>query len=80
MPVIVGIAMIKTAYDLYTEQFEWKREAYEYVFDKNPFDVVSGTDKIRKAIEAGVSLREIDASWQDGLLEFKEARNKFLLY
>jgi hypothetical protein len=43
--------MIKTAYDLYTEQFEWKREAYEYVFDKNPFDVVSGTDKIRKAIE-----------------------------
>ena len=23
----------------------------EYVFDKNPFDVISGTDKIRKAFE-----------------------------
>lgn len=79
-PVIVGIAMTKTAYDLYTDQFEWKRDAYEYVFDKNPFDVVSGTDKIREAIETGVSLSEIEASWQEGLSEFIEARKKFLLY
>lgn len=79
-PVIVGIAMIKTAYDLYTDKFEWKRDAYEYVFDKNPFDVVSGTDKIRKAIEAGVPLREIQDSWAGELNGFKEIRNKYLLY
>jgi len=79
-PVIVGIAMIKTAHDLYTDQFEWKRDAYEYVFDKNPFDVVSGTDKIRKAIEACDSLNDMEASWQVGLSEFVKARKKFLLY
>lgn len=79
-PVIVGIAMIKTAYDLYTEHFEWKKDPYEYVFDQNPFDVVCGTDKIRKAIESGASLKEIENSWADGLNDFGEARRAYLLY
>ncbi len=79
-PVIVGIAMIKTAYDLYTDQFEWKRDAYEYVFDKNPFDVVTGTDKIREAIENGDPLRQIEESWNGGLVAFGDARKAYLLY
>jgi uncharacterized protein YbbC (DUF1343 family) len=79
-PVIVGIAMIKTAYDLYTDSFQWKREAYEYVFDKNPFDVVCGTDKIRKAIEAGGSVEDIRDSWNAESEEFREIRAKYLLY
>lgn len=79
-PVIVGIAMVKTAYDLYTDSFEWKREAYEYVFDKNPFDVVCGTDSIRRAIEGGVALDEIGSTWQAGLKAFEQLRKTFLLY
>jgi uncharacterized protein YbbC (DUF1343 family) len=79
-PVVVGIAMVKTAYDLYTEHFQWKQSAYEYVFDKNPFDVVSGTDKIRKQIEGGVALSDIETDWQHDLLIFKELREQFLLY
>ncbi|MEO6052197.1 MAG: DUF1343 domain-containing protein [Pyrinomonadaceae bacterium] len=79
-PVIVGIAMVKTAYDLYPEQFQWKQEAYEYVFDKNPFDVVSGTDTIRKQIESGGSLAEIEAAWAERLEEFQNLRIKYLLY
>ena len=79
-PVIVGIAMIKTAYDLYPGQFQWKQEAYEYEFDKNPFDVVSGTDKIRKAIETGSSLKEIEDSWAEGLKDFEKIRREFLMY
>jgi uncharacterized protein YbbC (DUF1343 family) len=79
-PVIVGIAMIKTAYDLYKDQFEWKRDAYEYVFDKNPFDVVSGTDQIRKAIESGEPLDEIESNWYAGLEAFKQLRENYLLY
>ena len=79
-PVIVGIAMVKTAYDLYTDQFEWKRDAYEYEFGKNPFDVVSGTDTIRKAIEAGTELKEIERSWEPRFSEFVKVRKEFLLY
>jgi uncharacterized protein YbbC (DUF1343 family) len=79
-PVITGIAMVKTAYDLYRENFQWRQNAYEYVFDKNPFDVVTGTDKIRKAIEFGVSLKEIEGSWADGLKEFAEIRKPYMAY
>ncbi len=79
-PVIVGIAMIKTAYDLYPEEFQWKQDAYEYEFDKNPFDVVSGTDKIRKAIETGASIAEIATGWTAKLNAFKQLRDNYLLY
>ena len=79
-PVIVGIAMLKTAYDMYPEHFEWKKDPYEYVYDINPIDVVCGTDKIRKQFEAGVSLREIEAGWAEGEAEFAEARKPYLLY
>ena len=79
-PVIVGVAMIKTAYDLYPDKFEWKRDAYEYEFGKNPFDVVSGTDKLRKAIEAGEPLKDIECAWMGRLDEFKKIRESFLLY
>lgn len=79
-PVIVGIAMIKTVYDMYTDKFEWKRDPYEYVFDINPFDVVCGTDKIRKQIENCVALKEIESDWADGLEEFMADRRPYLLY
>ena len=79
-PVIVGVAMMKTVHDMYTEHFQWKQTAYEYVFDKNPIDVVCGTDKIRKQIESGVSLAEIKSGWAEGEAAFAQARRPYLLY
>ncbi len=79
-PVIVGTAMVKTAYDLYSDKFQWKQTDYEYEFGKNPFDVVSGTAKIRNAIEAGSTLKEIETEWQHDRQIFEELRKRFLLY
>lgn len=79
-PVIVGIAMVKTAYEMYPDKFQWRQTDYEYEFGKNPMDVVCGTDKIRKAIESGVSIREIEAAWKSELKEFLRTRREFLLY
>jgi uncharacterized protein YbbC (DUF1343 family) len=79
-PVILGIAMVKTAYDLYADKFQWKQDDYEYEFGKNPFDVIAGTDKIRKAIESGTSLEEIERSWKSETDAFCSVREKYLLY
>jgi uncharacterized protein YbbC (DUF1343 family) len=79
-PVIVGIAMVKTAYDMYPDKFQWRQNAYEYEFGKNPFDVICGTDKIRKQIEAGTAIREIEEDWAAGLKKFDEARKPYLIY
>lgn len=79
-PVIVGIAMVKTAYDMYPGHFQWRQNDYEYEFGKNPFDVVCGTDKIRRAIENGGSLNDIEESWTTGLRDFREISRASFLY
>jgi len=79
-PVSTGLAMVKMAYDMYPDQFLWKEPPYEYVFDKNPFDVIAGTDKIRKSFEKGINLEAIIESWQSPLKEFLEIRETFLIY
>lgn len=79
-PVKAGIAIVKIAYDMYTDQFRWKVPPYEYVFDKNPFDVIAGTSAVREAIESGRSLEEMTGSWRAGEEAFRRQRQKYLLY
>lgn len=79
-PVIVGIAVVKTAFDMYGDQFRWKDPPYEYEYDRNPFDIISGTSKMREAIERGDALTDIEASWQPQLGDFMSRRQRFLLY
>lgn len=79
-PVLTGIAMVKTIYDLYKDDFRWKDPPYEYVYDKNPFDVISGTDRIRKFIENGADPDTIKLSWENDVKSFREQREKYLLY
>jgi uncharacterized protein YbbC (DUF1343 family) len=79
-PVKTGVAVVKTIFDLYREEFRWKEPPYEYVYDKNPFDVIAGTDKLRAALERGDSLETIVASWQADLEAFQEVRARNLLY
>jgi uncharacterized protein YbbC (DUF1343 family) len=79
-PVIVGVAAIKVAYDLYGEQFRWKEPPYEYVYDKNPFDVIAGTGELRAQIERHEALETIRDSWVSGLEEFKRDRSRYLIY
>jgi uncharacterized protein YbbC (DUF1343 family) len=72
--------MVKMAFDLYPGQFNWKEPPYEYVYDKNPFDVISGTARIREAFEQGTELDAIVAETKAPLAEFKELRAPYLLY
>jgi len=79
-PVSAGVAVVKTAHDLYRDDFRWKDPPYEYEFERNPFDVISGTTEMRAQIERGESLGSIIKSWQPALEEFKRIRREHLLY
>ena len=79
-PVISGLAMIKTAFDMYPNSFEWKAPPYEYVYDRNPFDVISGTTKTRESFENGDSVSDIKESWKDDEESFRLLREKYLIY
>ena len=79
-PAITGIAVVKTAFDMYRDEFRWKDPPYEYEYDRNPFDLIAGTDKVREAIERGDSVEAIERSWEQPLEEFNRTRAEFLLY
>jgi uncharacterized protein YbbC (DUF1343 family) len=79
-PVITGVAVVKSCFDLYPERFLWKEPPYEYVYDKKPFDVIAGTDSLRIAIEGGQTLEAFERSWAEALEDFRGARNEYLLY
>lgn len=46
----------------------------------NWFDLLMGTDQVRKDMLAGKSEAEIRAAWQNELLAYKAMRKKYLLY
>ena len=77
---LTGIAVVKTAFDMYRDEFRWKDPPYEYEYDRNPFDLIAGTDKVREGIEMGMGLEEIESSWLPGLADFRRLRSRFLLY
>lgn len=79
-PFLTGVGMVKIAREQYPDFFEWKEPPYEYVFDRNPFDVINGGAAIRNLIEANATLAEIEQSYQTQLLEFGELKKTIELY
>nr|WP_245953148.1 DUF1343 domain-containing protein [Alteromonas aestuariivivens] len=66
---------------LFMETYQRFAQRGETFFSSPDFmDKLSGTDELRKAIEAGKSAEEIRASWQPALNEFKRLRQPYLLY
>lgn len=79
-PVITGVAIISAIRRLYPDGFQWKQPPYEYVYDKLPFDMINGSSRLRDQIEAGTPVSEIEEGWREGLSEFAERRESYLLY
>ena len=79
-PVSTGVAVVKTAFDMYPKDFRWKDPPYEYEYERNPFDVISGTTTLRQQIEKAETLSAITESWRPGLDEFARLRAEVLLY
>ena len=80
LPVLTGVAVLRTMYHMYPESFSWKQPPYEYEEKKLPIDILAGTDELRLQIEQRCSLEEISRSWQKKLEIFREARKPYLLY
>ncbi len=80
LPFRTGIALVKAYRELGGEHFQWKTPPYEYEYEKLPFDILCGNDRVRKLIEEDASLETIEQSWRQELGEFKELRRKYLLY
>lgn len=61
-------------------RFAWRQPPYEYEQVKLPIDILCGTDRVRRALEAGVSPRRLAGGWKPDLARFRRRRTRYLLY
>lgn len=80
LPYRTSLALLQAVLRLYPQEFRYKEPPYEYEFERLPMDLILGSQKVRKALENGLSMGEIEADWQEGLREFKDMRMRYLLY
>jgi uncharacterized protein YbbC (DUF1343 family) len=80
LPVLTGVAIIRSLYQLCPETFRWKEPPYEYEAEKLPIDILAGSDALRLQIEGGCSLEEISLSWKGQTEDFLARRKPYLIY
>jgi uncharacterized protein YbbC (DUF1343 family) len=61
-------------------QFAWRDPPYEYEYVKRPFDILCGTDRVRRTLEKGASAKTLVRSWAADLKRFAKRRRPHLLY
>jgi uncharacterized protein YbbC (DUF1343 family) len=79
-PYRTGIALLRAAAAQAPGAFRWRTEPYEFVADRPAVDLLTGSDAVRRGIDAGATLEEIAASFQGFEREFVERRRASLLY
>lgn len=80
-PFKTGVGIIKTTKELYPEKFKWREPPYEYENEKLPVDILAGSDRIRKFIEDGKSMEDMEEWWNSQSKIFDDCvRKKYLLY
>ena len=79
-PFYTTLAIIREVMAACPDQFCFIPPPYEYEFKKLPIDIITGDEAIRKGLEAGRDLDEMEAAWQEELEEFLAIRKQYLLY
>jgi len=76
-PVLTALKIFTATMDLFPGKIEfrkgWRDEDYS-------FDLLSGTDKIRKQLLQGLEPEEIEKGWTKNLKDYQSKRRKYLLY
>jgi uncharacterized protein YbbC (DUF1343 family) len=79
-PVRTGLATVVEARALAPRDFAWRADAYEFVTDIPAFDLLCGTDSVRRAIEGGAPFAQVAGLLDDAAEAFHARRRPHLLY
>jgi uncharacterized protein YbbC (DUF1343 family) len=78
---------VRTAVELIAEfrrqdpnRFAWREPPYEYEHEKQPIDLLYGSDRLRVALDAGEDVQPLAAAWTAEEDEFRRRREPYLLY
>jgi len=79
-PFRAGLALVLHARRQDPARFAWRREPYEFVRDIPAFDLLCGSDRERRGIEAGATLSELARALAPEERAFEHRRRPFLIY
>lgn len=78
---------VRTAVELIAEfrredpaKFAWREPPYEYEHDKQPIDILYGTDALRRTLDGGGDVGALAAGWAADEEAFARSREPYLLY
>jgi uncharacterized protein YbbC (DUF1343 family) len=62
------------------DTFAWREPPYEYERDKEPIDILYGSNQLRATLDAGADLAPLFAAWGPEEEAFRRQRERYLLY
>lgn len=74
------LALIAAIRDMSGDQFRWRTEIYEFVSDPIAIDLLFGSPRERKVMEAGKPWRSVLPDWEKEEAAFQQRRHSVLLY
>lgn len=82
LPFRTGVAVFQACFELggASQDFAWREDAYEFVTDVPAFDLLCGTEQVRKGIETGLSLDALFSGFDLQLRSFEPLRQRYALY
>ncbi len=80
LPLRTAVELIAEFHAANPDRFAWREPPYEYEHDKEPIDILYGTDQLRRTIDSGGDLRAFIAGWREEEDDFRRQREPYLLY
>jgi uncharacterized protein YbbC (DUF1343 family) len=74
-PVLTGVAILAAVRALWPEEFQWRESGGRFAVDR-----LAGTDRVRRAIDAGEAPVDIAATWTADETAFRSTRAPVRLY
>ena len=79
-PYRTSLALLQAVMLLYPESFAYKKPPYEYEYERLPMDLILGDKQVRRALEKGDKIMDMEKSWQHDLDGFNKFRQQAFLY
>ena len=79
-PVRTSLALLAVVREMSGDKFAWRTEVYEFVKDPIPIELLFGSARERKHLEAGKAPAELHEAWSKEEEAFRHRRHTVLLY
>ena len=80
LPYRTSLTLLQAVFQLYPEVFRYKEPPYEYEYERLPMDLILGSGKVRRQVEEGRAIVEIEGEWAEELAAFTRGREKAFIY